>query len=256
MIGVPVTKLRKSEHPEVATLAKQLSSQWRALAKAAKPGTSDSSPPATATAAKPVPGAPAAAAASAALPVTAPPAISAAREQRRGLLAKRLSSVMKMDLGSPSVQHAATRMEAAVFRRHGGGNDHDLRQEYGKQVLTLWHAIGGNAKLATAIVSGAADMENLASSSERDLASDEFKAAIEKNMADAAAAVDQDWDDENLEKNLQAAGIDTSGKSEFQCPKCHKYKVDFRFFQTRSADEPMTCFLRCRLCRFRWRIYG
>jgi len=41
----------------------------------------------------------------------------------------------------------------------------------------------------------------------------------------------------------------------YECPKCHKKKVDVRYLQTRSADEPMTKFCTCLNCRHQFKIY-
>jgi len=39
----------------------------------------------------------------------------------------------------------------------------------------------------------------------------------------------------------------------FQCPKCKKKHVTLTQKQTRSADEPMTCFFACLACGHRWK---
>lgn len=39
----------------------------------------------------------------------------------------------------------------------------------------------------------------------------------------------------------------------FQCGKCKSKKTTFYQMQTRSADEPMTCFIQCIACGSRWR---
>lgn len=44
-------------------------------------------------------------------------------------------------------------------------------------------------------------------------------------------------------------------KSLFQCPKCKQYNTTYYMMQTRSADEPMTCFVTCQTngCNIRFR---
>ncbi|MCE4603737.1 MAG: transcription factor S [Aeropyrum sp.] len=45
-------------------------------------------------------------------------------------------------------------------------------------------------------------------------------------------------------------------KGSVTCPKCGHDEVLFWMMQTRSADEPMTRFYRCRRCRYTWREYA
>lgn len=42
-------------------------------------------------------------------------------------------------------------------------------------------------------------------------------------------------------------------KGMFMCPKCKLYETDYYSLQTRSADEPMTNFVTCFPCNFRFR---
>ncbi|KAG7527559.1 hypothetical protein FFLO_06811 [Filobasidium floriforme] len=42
-------------------------------------------------------------------------------------------------------------------------------------------------------------------------------------------------------------------QGEAQCPKCDSTRAYFRQLQIRSADEPMTTFLRCVQCKEQWR---
>jgi transcription elongation factor S-II len=39
----------------------------------------------------------------------------------------------------------------------------------------------------------------------------------------------------------------------FTCKKCKKNECDYYQMQTRSADEPMTTFINCILCGYRWK---
>ncbi len=40
--------------------------------------------------------------------------------------------------------------------------------------------------------------------------------------------------------------------SDFRCPKCETKEAFFYQLQIRSADEPMTTFLRCKNCAHQW----
>ena len=41
---------------------------------------------------------------------------------------------------------------------------------------------------------------------------------------------------------------------EFKCGRCKKNKTSYYQLQTRSADEPMTTFVRCIHCGNRWKF--
>jgi len=44
--------------------------------------------------------------------------------------------------------------------------------------------------------------------------------------------------------------------TEVVCPKCGHREAYYWSVQTRSADEPMTQFFRCRRCNHTWREYA
>jgi len=50
------------------------------------------------------------------------------------------------------------------------------------------------------------------------------------------------------DKRLEEASTDT-----FRCNKCGKNECSYYLQQTRSADEPMTTFVTCLNCSFRWK---
>lgn len=39
----------------------------------------------------------------------------------------------------------------------------------------------------------------------------------------------------------------------FKCRKCNSLKTTYYSLQTRSSDEPMTCFVTCTECKNRWK---
>ena len=44
------------------------------------------------------------------------------------------------------------------------------------------------------------------------------------------------------------------GQSLIQCHSCKQYQVTYYEMQTRSADEPMTCFCTCQNCGKKWKM--
>ena len=53
---------------------------------------------------------------------------------------------------------------------------------------------------------------------------------------------------------LQSGEGDLSSPSLIQCHSCKQYKVTYYEMQTRSADEPMTCFCTCQHCGKKWKM--
>lgn len=45
-----------------------------------------------------------------------------------------------------------------------------------------------------------------------------------------------------------------SNTDEFKCSKCRQRKCTYYELQTRSMDEPMTKFVRCLVCDYRWQM--
>ena len=58
----------------------------------------------------------------------------------------------------------------------------------------------------------------------------------------------------NMLEEKQAAAELTQAESVIHCRKCASANLNFVQVQTRSADEPMTCFLTCNACGHRWRM--
>ena len=59
------------------------------------------------------------------------------------------------------------------------------------------------------------------------------------------------WD---MLKEKEAATERTQTESVLHCRRCSSANLNFVQVQTRSADEPMTCFLTCNACGHRWRM--
>lgn len=58
----------------------------------------------------------------------------------------------------------------------------------------------------------------------------------------------------NMLKEREHAAERTQTESVIHCRKCASGNLNFVQVQTRSADEPMTCFLTCNACGHRWRM--
>jgi DNA-directed RNA polymerase subunit M/transcription elongation factor TFIIS len=54
-------------------------------------------------------------------------------------------------------------------------------------------------------------------------------------------------------ENVMMEGDKEGGSDMFKCKRCGKSKTKYWEMQTRSADEPMTIFIRCLNCGKEWR---
>ena len=60
--------------------------------------------------------------------------------------------------------------------------------------------------------------------------------------------------DEHMKREtLMLEGPQEEGSTMFTCKRCKKSKTRYWEMQTRSADEPMTIFIRCLNCSKEWR---
>ncbi len=92
-----------------------------------------------------------------------------------------------------------------------------------------------NAVLRTLVACGEIDLATLAEMSSLELA----RPSLKRSRALRAVSPEPDV----------ASAMD----SVFRCGKCGKNKTKYRQLQTRSADEGMTTFVTCILCKNRWR---
>jgi len=60
-------------------------------------------------------------------------------------------------------------------------------------------------------------------------------------------------DEQMKRENTMLEGDKEGGSDMFKCKRCGKAKTKYWEMQTRSADEPMTIFIRCLNCGKEWR---
>ena len=60
-------------------------------------------------------------------------------------------------------------------------------------------------------------------------------------------------DEQMKRENTMLEGDKDGGSDMFKCKRCGKSKTRYWEMQTRSADEPMTIFIRCLNCGKEWR---
>lgn len=100
---------------------------------------------------------------------------------------------------------------------------------------------GKNPNLRLNVLRGAILPEKLASMTAEEMASDEMKQLRQKFTKESI--------------NDHQMSVTGGTKTDLlKCPKCKKNNSTYNQVQTRSADEPMTTFVLCNECGFRWKF--
>ena len=95
-----------------------------------------------------------------------------------------------------------------------------------------------NQEILEQIKSEAIQAHSVAFMTHQEMCPDKWKELIEEKAKK----------DKNKFENNVEASTDT-----FTCRKCKQNKCTYYQMQTRSADEPMTCYISCCVCGNRWK---
>ncbi|XP_029307383.1 transcription elongation factor A protein 3 isoform X4 [Cottoperca gobio] len=98
-----------------------------------------------------------------------------------------------------------------------------------------------NPGLRRNVLAGNIDLSRIASMSAEEMASDELKQL--RNVLTQEAI-----------REHQMAKTGGTSTDLLQCDKCNKRNCTYNQVQTRSADEPMTTFVLCNECGYRWKF--
>mmetsp|Transcript_7319 Transcript_7319/g.12141 ORF Transcript_7319/g.12141 Transcript_7319/m.12141 type:complete len:426 (+) Transcript_7319:749-2026(+) len=130
-----------------------------------------------------------------------------------------------------------TEIETKLFDEMKDARD----KKYTQRTRMLRTNIEKNAGLREALLSGEIAVDKLLTMSHQELAPDDLQALRAKWAEYHKAAILPDKDNQ-------------ASTDQFKCGKCGKREATFYQMQTRSADEPMTTFVRCVPCGHRWRF--
>ena len=133
----------------------------------------------------------------------------------------------------------AVRIERAIFAQHGDTGA-GYKNKYRELAMNLKDK--SNPDLNDALLCGAYTPEQVVSMSVKELASKQLK---EQREAEAK------WAQQEARSDL---GKLNGLTDMFRCGKCRERKCTYYQMQTRSADEPMTVFVRCTVCGNRWKM--
>jgi len=157
------------------------------------------------------------------------------RDIARDLLTKSLGE--KFHEAELSPEEVASEIEAELFKLFGTTN-----KDYNTKIRSLTFNLKNekNPMLRRDVLGGIITAERLCKMSAQELASPEEQAKREKIA----------------QYHLQAATIggQEATTDMFQCGRCKARACTYYQLQTRSADEPMTTFVSCTVCKNRWKF--
>ncbi|KAJ3277376.1 RNA polymerase II elongation factor [Borealophlyctis nickersoniae] len=143
-------------------------------------------------------------------------------------------------IAAEKVLKIAETIEQRTHILHGDSAD---KSEYKARIRTLFMNLKDkhNPELRENVLKGTIKPEAFAEMSTSEMASQERKAEAEQAR----------------KEGLNDAIIPMPEEAEtdqFLCSRCHKRKCSYTQMQTRSADEPMTTFVKCLNCGKRWKF--
>lgn len=146
------------------------------------------------------------------------------------------------------VNDSARDMERAIWDKVGK----ELGETYKKEILSFHYNLGENIPLTIDILTKERLCKDIVKLPKEQLAAEEVRKQLAKEWTEAEKEVDKSYEKKHKKRFLDSAGIkDSAGY--FTCHKCKGRDVSMSQKQTRSADEPMTCFFECNDCGNRWR---
>ncbi|KAI0260360.1 transcription elongation factor [Gloeopeniophorella convolvens] len=250
--GLAVGKLRSHATKEVADLAKEIVRLWKTAVDKEK----QAAGAAPKAAAKPTlaPLRKASIASATSLPPASPTSstngvrtakgdgvnINVTGDKTRDKCVEMLYDALALGSEYPSdlILKRARAVEDAVSKENNG-----TTAAYKSRIRMLFVNLKdkNNPGLRMSVTSGDVAAQDFAKMSSQDMASEERKAA------------DRKIQEKNLFESL-GAGEQQAETDAFQCGRCKQRKCRYRQAQTRSADEPMTTFVTCVACGYRWKF--
>ena len=267
LIGTVVSKFKK--HSEIGPTAKALVKKWKAVAKeeAAGGGGAAKAPPKAAAAPvaakkdeKPPP--PKRRNSTNAATAEMQEAWSSLQPHRSNtcrklhdVMEKAKPVLVKQGINADALDHLAveraTDLEASIQTRFAG-----QKQEYIGKARSLCFNLKKNSALVTQLILGQITSNELVLMTPEQLLSTEKRKEAEAHKKALLDANMLDWEAQNEDKINEMCGIkgELLKASLFTCHRCKSTKTTSTQKQTRSADEPMTVFVLCLNCNYRWKF--
>ena len=115
---------------------------------------------------------------------------------------------------------------------------------YTNRVLEIMHNIKENEEFKNKIVKGEIKSDDLCTMDVIDMLNKVKRKEIDKEIEEKTNSMRSDWEKKHAKVS---SGI-------YKCKKCGGNQTTQSEMQTRSADEPMTLFIRCLNCDYQWKL--
>lgn len=163
--------------------------------------------------------------------------ISIMQDKARGLFYKLVKSEILADNLEKSIYNFTVK-EAKAKKVMININDHYFQLIYKQRLKMIWSHFIKHYEQIELIKTNNISIEQLSYSTHQELDPELWKPFIERKQ--------------NIDKNKYENPKKIS--SEFTCRKCKSNNCSHYQLQTRSADEPMTTFVSCQECGYRWKF--
>eukprot|EP00656_Telonema_subtile_P033517 TRINITY_DN3720_c0_g2_i1.p1 TRINITY_DN3720_c0_g2~~TRINITY_DN3720_c0_g2_i1.p1 ORF type:complete len:777 (-),score=263.53 TRINITY_DN3720_c0_g2_i1:2-2332(-) len=144
----------------------------------------------------------------------------------------------------PDAEERATELEIGMYEqsviKEEGYEDELNETKYKDKFKMLRINLGRNEQLRTSLLDKSLVSYDLVRMEQKDMATQEQVERITLLKEEA-------W------KDAQVAETPMDETDQFQCGKCRKKRCIYFQKQTRSADEPMTTFIKCKECGNNWK---
>ena len=147
-------------------------------------------------------------------------------------------------------QFMACTIEASVHAMHDSDND---KAKYAEKARSLVFNLKNNENLRLSIIDGSIPADHVVHMKAAELKTSDQQKKEKEDLDRAVAERRGDADKIARDQLMLDNGLDPNKGGEFTCSKCKGTKTTHYQMQTRSADEPMTVFVRCLTCGKRWR---
>jgi DNA-directed RNA polymerase subunit M/transcription elongation factor TFIIS len=169
------------------------------------------------------------------------------------MLRTRVSTIIESRLGEHLTADQRAALERGIFNTAlAEAKEHGVRRHWeNSDFVAVYKTIArrtianvdptayvGNARLIERLKEGEFTADAIASMTHRELYPEHWQALA---------------DDQLKRETTMLEGSNEEGSDMFKCKRCGKSRTRYWEMQTRSADEPMTIFIRCLNCGKEWR---
>jgi transcription elongation factor S-II len=169
------------------------------------------------------------------------------------MLRTRIAGIIETRLGDHLTAEKRTDLERGIYNTAlAEAKTHGVRRHWDNpDFATIYKTVArrivanvdpaayvGNVSLVERLKEGEFTADKVAAMTHRELYPDHWQALADEQLK---------------RETTMLEGSNEEGSDMFKCKRCKKSRTRYWEMQTRSADEPMTIFIRCLNCSKEWR---